>query len=274
MDPKENYATRLPPMLTGAPAKIIARLGRQFVASQVALSGAFDRLLPQSFRIDGYTDFEQRILPSYLSAGLVVYDIGGGGRPCVDWGTKRRLGIKLIGVDIDGEELIKAPVGLYDRTIVADITSYREQNVADLVVCRSTLEHVSNTAAALAVIAGLLRPRGILLVFAPSRNALYARLNLLLPERVKRWLLATFMPLKAEHQGFPAKYDHCTPSYFRSLITAQGLEIRELRPYYMSSYFSIFFPVYVLWRIWILAYRAVAREHAAETFVLIARKPE
>jgi 2-polyprenyl-3-methyl-5-hydroxy-6-metoxy-1,4-benzoquinol methylase len=182
----EDNVARLPAMGAGVPAAGIARIGRQLVASQVALSRTFDRLLPQSFRIDGSKDFKQRIVPSCLSPGLVVYDIGGGGRPCVDTETKRRLGIKLVGVDIDEEEFIKAPLGLYDNTVVADITCYQEGDAADLVVCKSTLEHVSDTGAALAAMARLLRPGGTLLVFAPSRNALYARLNLLLPEGLKQ----------------------------------------------------------------------------------------
>ena len=71
--------------------KGIGRIARQLIASQVALSRAFDQLLPRSFRIDGSKDFKQRIVPSYLRPGLVVYDIGGGARPCVDLETKRRL---------------------------------------------------------------------------------------------------------------------------------------------------------------------------------------
>jgi ubiquinone/menaquinone biosynthesis C-methylase UbiE len=274
MNLDEANAATLPTMPAGVRAKGIGRIGRRLVASQVALSRAFDRLLPESFRIDGSKDFKQRIVPSHLRSGLVVYDIGGGGRPCVDMETKRRLGLKLIGLDIDEEEFAKAPPGLYDHTIVADVTSCQERDVADLVVCKSTLEHVSDTRAALAAMARLLRPGGTLLVFAPSRNALYARLNVLLPERLKRRLLSTFMPGQADHLGFPAKYDHCTPRHFCRSIAGQGLEIKELRPYYISSYFSNLFPLYVLWRAWILAYRAVAREQAAETFALIARKPE
>jgi ubiquinone/menaquinone biosynthesis C-methylase UbiE len=274
MNLDETNAATLPTMPARVLAKGIARIGRQLVASQVALSRAFDRLLPESFRIDGSKDFKQRIVPSHLRSGLVVYDIGGGGRPCVDMETKRRLGLKLIGLDIDEEEFAKAPPGLYDHTIVADVTSCQERDVADLVVCKSTLEHVSDTGAALAAMARLLRPGGTLLVFAPSRNALYARLNVLLPERLKQRLLSTFMPGQADHLGFPAKYHHCTPHHFCRSIAGQGLEIKELRPYYISSYFFNFFPVYVLWRAWIVAYRAVAREQAAETFALIARKPE
>jgi ubiquinone/menaquinone biosynthesis C-methylase UbiE len=270
----ETNTARLPTMPTIVRARGLARIGHQLVASQVALSRAFDRLLPQSFRVDGSKDFKQRIVPSHLRPGQVIYDIGGGGRPCVDMETKRRLGLTLIGLDIDEEEFTKALPGLYDHTIVADVTSYQQGEVADLVVCKSTLEHVSNTGAALAAMARLLRPGGTLLVFAPSRNALYARLNVLLPERLKRRLLSAFLPGQADHLGFPAKYDHCTPRHFCRAIAGQGLEIKELRPYYISSYFSIIFPIYVAWRAWILAYRAVAREQAAETFALIARKPE
>jgi 2-polyprenyl-6-hydroxyphenyl methylase/3-demethylubiquinone-9 3-methyltransferase len=261
-------------MSGGSLRKRITRIARSLVDSQIALSRAFDRLLPQSFRIDGSKDFKQRIVPSYLRPGLTVYDIGGGARPCVDLETKRRLDLKITGVDIDGEQFAKAPRGVYDRAIVTDITTYQEQNAADLVVCKSTLEHVGDTGAAVATMSRLLNPGGTLLVFVPSRNALYARLNVLLPQHVKMGLLRTFMPHRADHLGFPAVYDHCTPRDFCRFAVSHGLQIKELRAYYISSYFSVVFPVYLLWRIWILAYRTVAREHAAESFILIARKPE
>jgi ubiquinone/menaquinone biosynthesis C-methylase UbiE len=259
---------------SGILRKGMVRIARQLIASQVALSRAFDRLLPLSFRIDGSKDFKQRIVPSYLRPGQVIYDIGGGARPCVDLETKRGLDLKVTGLDIDEEQFVKAPRGLYDRTVVTDITTYQERNAADLVVCKSTLEHVRNTEAALATMARLLNPGGRLLVFVPSRNALYARLNVLLPQRLKMRLLAAFMPDRVDHLGFPAMYDHCTPRDFRRFAASHGLRVEELRPYYISSYFSVVFPVYVLWRLWIVAYRAVAREHAAESFILIARKPD
>jgi 2-polyprenyl-6-hydroxyphenyl methylase/3-demethylubiquinone-9 3-methyltransferase len=274
MNPVEADTAREDAMSSDILRKGQGRIARQLIASQVALSSAFDQLLPQSFRVDGSKDFKQRIVPNYLRPGLVVYDIGGGARPCVDLETKRRLGLTVAGVDIDGEQFAKAPGGLYDRAIVADITMYQAQNAADLVVCKSTLEHVRDTEAALATMARLLNPGGTLLVFVPSRNALYARLNVLLPERLKLRLLSAFMPNQADHLGFPAFYDHCTPHDFRRFAARHGLQIKELRPYYISSYFSVVFPVHVLWRIWILAYRAMAREDAAESFALIARKPE
>jgi hypothetical protein len=106
-------------VLRTAPGWIV----RQLITSQVALSQAFDRLLPRSFCVDGSKDFKRRIVPSYLHPGVVVYDIGGGARPCVDLETKRRLGLTVTGIDIDEGQFAKAPRGLYDRAIVADITT-------------------------------------------------------------------------------------------------------------------------------------------------------
>jgi SAM-dependent methyltransferase len=254
--------------------KRIGRIASQLIASQVALSRAFDQLLPRSFRVDGSKDFKQRIVPNYLRPGLVIFDVGGGARPCVDLETKRRLGLTVAGVDIDEQQLAKAPRGLYDRTIVADITTFAGQNAADIVVCKSTLEHVRGTEAAFATMARLLKPGGALLVFVPSRNALYARLNMLLPQRLKLRLLSAFMPNRADHLGFPAMYDHCTPQDFRRFSASCGLQVEELRPYYISSYFSVLFPLYLFWRAWIVGYRLISREHAAESFALVARKPE
>jgi hypothetical protein len=97
---------------------------------------------------------------------------------------------------------------------------------------------------------------------------------MLLPQRLKLCLLSAFMPDRADHLGFPAMYDHCTPRDFRRFSATCGLQVEELRPYYISSYFSVLFPVYVLWRAWIVGYRLISGEHAAESFILVARKPE
>jgi SAM-dependent methyltransferase len=249
-------------------------IARRLIASQVALSCAFDQLLPPSFRVDRSKDFNIEssratcVQVSSSTTSVAEHDHAWTSRPSA------ALGLTLTGVDLDEAQFAKAPRGLYDPAITADITTYQEQNAADLVVCKSTLEHVRDTEAALARMARLLNPGGTLLVFVPSRNALYARLNVLLPERLKLRLLSAFMPSQADHLGFPAIYDHCTPHHFRRFAARYGLQIKELRPYYISSYFSVVFPAYFLWRVWILAYRAIAREHAAESFVMIARKPE
>jgi 2-polyprenyl-6-hydroxyphenyl methylase/3-demethylubiquinone-9 3-methyltransferase len=182
------------------------------------------------------------------------------------------LGATVVGLDIDAHELGQAPDGVYDETVCSDLAQYSGDGTADLVVCQALLEHVRDVPGAFRAIASILRPDGVALVFVPSRNALYARLNLMLPERLKRALLHGIFPHTKRDQGFPAYYDNCTPRDFRRLAAEHGLFVREMRCYYRSSYFSFFFPAYVVWRAWLLLFHTLAGEQAAETFTVVLQK--
>jgi hypothetical protein len=50
------------------------------------------------------------------------------------------------------------------------------------------------------------------------------------------------------------------------------MSVVRKRLYYTSSYFSFFFPLYFVWRIWIIVFRAVAATQSAETFSMTLRK--
>lgn len=250
----------------------MAGILRAFLEGQIALSRRFDRWLPEKYSIDGNSDFKDSILPRYLTRDIVVYDVGGGSRPYVDVTLKRKRNLKVVGLDIDAKELNAAPPGSYDATVCADLTAYRGRNDADLVICQAALEHVRDTEKAFAALATIPKPGGLVAIFVPSRNAVFARLNLLLPETWKRFLLFSIFPQKERmHDGFEAHYDKCTPRQFASMAHAHGFEIEMQRLYFLSSYFSFFAPAYVLWRLWTLAFHAAAGAQAAETFVMVLR---
>jgi SAM-dependent methyltransferase len=170
------------------------RLLRTFFDWQLRVSRRFDRLLPESYRVDGNDDFRDNVLPQYIDRGMLIYDVGGGARPYVTPISKCQRGLRVIGLDIDAKELERAPAGAYDSTICADLTRYRGRNDADLVICQATLEHVRETEQAFAALATVPKPGGRVAIFVPSRNAVFARLNLLLPESVKRFLLFNIFP--------------------------------------------------------------------------------
>lgn len=252
--------------------RILKSAFRSFVSANVALSRGFDRLLPAVVRVDGNKDFLNRIAPEALRQGMLVYDVGGGKSPLVGAQAKRSLGIRQVGLDIDRAELDRAPEGTYDEAVCADITRFRGNADGDLVICQAVLEHVTDTGAALRSIASLLKPGGLALLFIPSRNALFARLNMLLPEKTKKALLHGIYPKTKSCQGFPAYYDRCTPRAVDAAAREAGLETLELHCYYASSYFSFCFPAYVAWRAWQFVFRAVAGRQAAETFTIVLRK--
>jgi 2-polyprenyl-6-hydroxyphenyl methylase/3-demethylubiquinone-9 3-methyltransferase len=229
-------------------------------------------MLPSHYRIDGSEDFQISFAPEYLQKSSKVYDIGGGKNPFLTSALKEQLAVTLVGLDIDQHELHKAPTGAYDEVICADITRYEGNYDADLVICKALLEHVEDIDAAFAGIASILKPGGVAVIFVPSKNAIYARLNIILPETFKRHLLYTIFPQTRKSQGFISYYDKCTPKDFECLAKRQGLEVESKRCYFLSSYFSFFFPLYLLWRIWILIFRFFAGEQAAETFSMAFKK--
>jgi SAM-dependent methyltransferase len=241
------------------------------------LSEAFDRrFLPAEFTTDGNKDFIRRVCRSFLFPGATVVEIGGGKNPLISASEKHDLSLRVIGLDISAQELNAAPAGVYDGTVCADITQYSGAATADIAICAALLEHVRDTAAALRAIASLLKPEGVALLFVPCRNAAYARINRLAPESFKRWLLKAIygdLPeIQAELTGFPAYYDRCTPQDICAMAQASGFTVQRLKVYFASGYFQFLPPLYVVWRLWQIAFKAVAGDQAAETFSVVLKK--
>jgi SAM-dependent methyltransferase len=251
-----------------------SRLMRAFINQQIRLSRWFDRLLPADCLTDGCYDFTQNIVPRYLKEDCTVYDVGSGSNPLIDHITKARWNLNITGLDIEDEQLAAAPQESYDRTICADIVEYRGDGDADLVICRCVLEHVSDVAKALSGIRSIMRSGAKALVFVPCRNAWFARINLMLPETLRHKILYGLYPKTAGgHAGFPPVYNNCTPKLFRRMACESGLVVRESKMYFTSEYFSFFLPLYIAWRLWVLTFRFIAGEHAAETFAMVLVKP-
>jgi SAM-dependent methyltransferase len=247
---------------------------RRLINSQIWLSRSFDKLLPMKYRIDGNQDYIKSLVPIYLKENQTIYDVGGGKRPYLNADKKKALKATLIGLDIDKEELQQAPEGTYDKIICADIANYQGNQDADIVICQALLEHVKDVENAFKAIASILKPGGLALIFVPSRNAVFARLNIILPQNIKKAILHYVYPSTARVQGFPSYYDKCTPSEFKRLAASNHLSVIEERYYYISSYFSFFFPAYLVWRLWVLLFQVLMKEQAAETFSFVIRKDQ
>jgi 2-polyprenyl-6-hydroxyphenyl methylase/3-demethylubiquinone-9 3-methyltransferase len=245
-----------------------------FIAANRRLSEALDRLLPSVLRVDGNKTFIAEYIPRASSPGSIVYDLGGGSRPFVDAKTKRRLGLTVVGIDVSADELAAAPAGVYDRQVSADLCSFIGSGDADCVICQAVLEHVPDGAGAMRAIATTLKPGARAYIFAPSRNAAFARMNLLLPQDFKQRMLYRLFPEKAEgHDGFRAYYDRCTPRDVEALALANGLVVEERRLFWTSSYFFVFAPAYLTWRaIQGLMYLLLGA-NAAETYIYVLTKP-
>ena len=244
------------------------KLLRRFININITASTAINKLLPRRVREDGNRFFIERIIPTCASEGSLIYDLGGGSRPCISLERKKALGLTIVGLDISREELAAAPAGIYDRVIEADLTTFQGEGDGDVVICQSVMEHVRDSTGAIRAISSCLKPGGRAYIFAPCRNAIFARLNLILPQTVKTQLLFRFFPEKAKgHDGFPAHYDQCTPSEIEHIARLNGLHMERMELFWMSSYFTVFVPAFILWRlVQLLTYFFWGRI-AAETFI-------
>lgn len=237
------------------------------------LSRRFDRwALPAAARVDGSAFFLRLAVPAALLPGLRVVDLGAGRIPTVPAKEKFLMGLEVLGVDLSADELKAAPAGGYDATEAADITGWRGDAGADLVVSHCLFEHVDDTAGAWAAVSSALRPGGEALVFAPCRNALFARANLVVQRLANRWKRA-LIPAGSKNDGWWAHYNRCTPADFRALARAAGLEVVDVTPFWTSAYFLGLFPLHLAWRGYQVLARRFAGEQACESFMIRVRAP-
>jgi 2-polyprenyl-6-hydroxyphenyl methylase/3-demethylubiquinone-9 3-methyltransferase len=243
------------------------------VLSQRKISYWLDRKwLPAEYSVDGNASFDADFVTEFLRPGSIVIDVGGGKRPAISAARKTALNLTVVGFDINADELAASPPGSYDRCICADVTKYTGDMSADFVICSALLEHVTDVASALKAVASMLKPGGTALLFIPSRNSLAARINLLLPQSFKQWLLHMLFPEMRNAVGFPAYYDRCTPREIEKLGVCNGLVCEKMVPYFASGYFTVLVPMHVAWRIYQRVQRLVIGTEAAECFSLALRK--
>lgn len=245
---------------------------RLLIDSQKKLSRIFDKFLPKKYRVFGDKDLKENIIQLYIKPYMHVCDVGAGRNPCIDKEFKNRMLLKITGLDISKEQLQLAPQGSYDKIITRDICKKFNKPFADLVICQALLEHIPDVNKALEGIYSIIKPGGTALIFVPSSNAIYAQLNLLLPERLKRKILFFIFPESRNFQGFISYYHDCTPQKLLAKAKQTGFEIIDARYYYYSVYFTFFLPLHALWRLWIVIYKKLYENEAAETFTLCLKK--
>lgn len=248
-------------------ASILGRL----VEINVRMSRGFDRLLPFPPRSRGSLgDHEPRTM---FVAARNIGDVGGGKKPYALAVGLDLAGKVYVGLDLDPEELSRAPTGTYTQTAVLDICAPEGQFARsfDLIICRNTLEHVTDAEAAIRGLASLLAEGGHCFVKLPCRRAVFAQLNLLLPNEMKRKLMHAVFP-KKKGDGFPAFYHRGTPSELHAIAQVAGLEVVAEKRNYWSSYFSFLFPLYLLWR-GIATVQYLMDPDYCESFEMVLHKP-
>lgn len=247
---------------------------RRFLAANERLSFRLnDWARRRTGRRCGMGAFREELIPGLLRPGLRVLDVGGGKHPLIGRETKEALGLSVVGLDISADELMQAPAGCYDATVVGDVATAVLDRPFDLIVSHTVLEHVRDTPAAIANLGAALAPGGVMAHFLPCGWAGFALASRSLGNRLGRSLLWTVYPERRRTSGFPAYYNQCTPHGMRQLCVRAGLEVVETRPYFMSDYLRFLAPLYALEVGRQILLMRLGLENFSETFIVIARKP-
>ena len=176
----------------------------------------------------------------------VVVDCGAGRIWHFPLHYKRFFQIRLIGLDIDAEEMSENDA--LDLRLQCDVTKTipLDAGTVDLFMAHSGIEHFANNEAFLQNCFRALRPGGYILAQFPSRYAPFALANRMLPKRLSKALLNSSMSGHDHILGFDAYYDRTNFSAFSSLATASGFKILYYCPgYFSSTYAEFLFPLWL-----------------------------
>lgn len=223
-------------------------------------------------RRGGLSDFVYELVPRLLRPNLRVLDVGGGSTPTIRPEVARELGLRVVGLDVSEERLRAAPPGAYQELVVGDVAEVEIPGPFDLVLSSAVLEHVRDVEGAIRNLSNCLGEGGLMAHFVPCRNAPFAMINRLLGDRAARYVLLGLHPERGAIAGFPAYYSQCVPSKLRALCGAAGLEIVELKPYYVSEYFEFCLPLHVLDVLRQIVLARLDWPDLAETLTIVARK--
>jgi SAM-dependent methyltransferase len=204
-----------------------------------------------------------------------VVDIGAGGQWQFPPHYKDWYRIRLIGLDIDRNEMTGNEV--LDEKIECDVVNrvpFAPGSI-DLFMVHSGIEHFSDTGQALRNLFVALRPGGFILAEFPNRFAHFAILNRLLPSRLSHWLLDHFLGGNEEMLGFKAYYNNTNYSSFKNMCDDIGFKQLYFLPgYYGSFYFEFFLPFYVCSYALDMLCFAMGVKNFASYYLWVLQKPD
>jgi SAM-dependent methyltransferase len=203
-----------------------------------------------------------------------MVDVGAGRNWFFPTAIKEKLGLILIGTDIDGEEM--AFNADLDKRLVGDACQSLgvPAGSVDLITSRAGVEHFPNNAAFLRNCAFALRPGGKVILSFAGRYAPFAILNRMMPEPVSRWLLDRLLPDKTEKLGLKAYYNCCTHSAMIKAAKAAGLTpVREVWDYQSSDYFGFFVPAFLMSSLYDGLRRMIGVKDLASYYTFVFEKP-
>jgi SAM-dependent methyltransferase len=209
--------------------------------------------LPVRYATDSWRVPFDRRLREVLRPGMRILDVGAGSLPVVPV-EDRPPGVEYVGLDVEEDELLKAPPGSYDDHRVADITVLQPDLVEgfDLVLSWLTMEHVEDVPLALHNLGRYQRPGGRFLGYLAGSRSIGSVLNRVIPHSVEKLLMHRLLGREPE-TVFRAHYDHCTYDELTTVAETAWAHA-EVQPIFTAGWYFSFSPAlraaYLLYEEW------------------------
>ncbi len=249
---------------------------RSFFAVNRKFCNEIEPYLPQAkMSPDRLYDLYEKIVAQYmnLKADQLVVDVGGGKScPFAKYRNPAQK-VSIIAVDISEEEL-KQNTDVDEKRIANIVQGlpFGPEEV-DIIASRSVLEHLESLDEFLASCKRTLKKGGYMIHLFPSKFALFALINQMLPHALSRKVLYFIRPECKDIGGFPAFYDNCYYSGISKLLKKHNFEIISVHPsYYQSGYFNFFAPLFLVSVLYEALVQAVGAKNLSSYLLLVARK--
>jgi SAM-dependent methyltransferase len=171
----------------------------------------------------------------HLRPGIRILDVGCGARATLA-PERRPPGCTYAGLDVSADELARAGDGVYQETIVGDVSTALPGLTGrfDLVISWQALEHVASMRGALATQRDALVPGGTMVAMLSGARAVFALAARAMPYRAGTALQARLLGV-APQDKFPTRYDGCTDRALRELLHDGGWASWTIVPRYKGA---------------------------------------
>ena len=214
-------------------------------------SRAIAKIFPNT-KFDIYGCYCEQV-KKYLADNFTILDVGGGRRWQFQDERKNFTGLHVIALD-PSEEQLSYNHDADQKILFAMGTDKRaplDDNFVDMVTSHMVLEHITNNDLTIHEISRILKPGGKFISVMPSKFALFAVINQMMPNWLARKILFFFYPEKKEIGKFKAYYDRTYYPAMQKLLNRYGFSKTEFFfSYNQSGYFGFFVPFALISLLW------------------------
>jgi 2-polyprenyl-3-methyl-5-hydroxy-6-metoxy-1,4-benzoquinol methylase len=134
---------------------------------------------------------------------------------------------------------------IYDRVFIKSIEEPLTETY-DLIYSMTLLEHVKDNIKSITSIYNGLNTGGLTVHYIPSKYHPYSIILQMVGPILGKKLVQLFYPESKGLSGYKTFFNKCSPDEMKNVFESCGFSNIELIPFYRTSYFRFFFPLYIL----------------------------